>query len=188
MNVPEAILRVLEGDTDAFSVILEKHHVAIRNMVAVTFPHADRVSELAQEIFVRAYFQLSTYDLERPFWFWLRGIAKNVIREALREAARRAKQREALAEVALLGQAERALDMTLTREGEQNQLDALRDCMQQLPSRNRQLVELFHKERLTSREIAAKLGRGASAIRNALIRARLALRKCVDRRVAPELS
>ncbi|MBN1674763.1 MAG: sigma-70 family RNA polymerase sigma factor [Kiritimatiellae bacterium] len=187
MDVHAVILRVIEGDVEAFSEIVHTFHVSVGNVIAATFPNATRVEELAQETFVRAYFQLSNFDLDRPFWFWLRGIARNVVREALRAESRNAARREAFAEALLLDEAERELEQSRGGAEEETSLRALQECLNALPEKSRHLVELFHKDGLSSSEIAKRLGRGASAIRNALVRVRHALRDCVQSRLQPEV-
>ncbi len=183
-NVLEIITRVLEGDTNDFGILIRKYHESVANFVAASFPSARRVEEIVEDVFVRVFFQLPTFDMERPFWPWLRGIARNVISEHLRREAREAKQRQAYTEHVLLLNAAAA-----TREDSEEReryANALSQCLEKLSAKGKTLVNWFHRDRLTSEQIAVRTKGKSSSIRTALVRLRRQLRECVAREIAGE--
>jgi RNA polymerase sigma-70 factor (ECF subfamily) len=60
---------------------------------------------------------------------------------------------------------------------------ALRDCLEQLTPRSRQLVDLRYHEALALPGIAEQTGSTLEAVHKALVRIRQRLRDCVERRL-----
>ena len=63
-------------------------------------------------------------------------------------------------------------------------LDALRDCIDSLPGRARQAVDLAYHQGLDQRCVGQALGLAASGVKSLLRRIRGGLRECVERRLA----
>ena len=83
------VIRVSLHDHDAFVVIFDRHFDSICRYL-VRRAGTDEGSELASEVFVRAYEQRSRYDLSRADAApWLYGIATNVFRRQRRSDKRR---------------------------------------------------------------------------------------------------
>jgi RNA polymerase sigma-70 factor (ECF subfamily) len=189
MEQQEAISRVLAGETDEFAEIITKYHRSVCTYIAGTFPDAVRVEEIAQDVFVRAFYQLPHYDIGRPFWPWLRGIARNALREELRKLERAARDRRAFTEAALIKRAERmATESPASLDFRQKSLEALRTCIEKLAEKARRLLAWFYEDNLSSKEIAEKAGLGSSAVRNALVKIRTKLRRCVQSEIGVQES
>ncbi len=181
MELQDVISRVLAGETDDFARIITQYHRSVCTYIAGTFPDAVRVEEIAQDVFVRAFYQLPHYETGRPFWPWLRGIARNTIREELRKLERAARDRKAFTDAALLRRAERlAKESPASLDTRQRSLEALRSCVEKVAEKGKQLIGWFYEEGLSSKEIAEKMGAGSSAVRNSLVKLRINLRKCVQ--------
>jgi len=171
------IQRVLAGDLDSFGAIVRGYWVAVANFVGTTFPGVDKVDEVAQEIFTRAFRKLPHYEPGQPFWPWLRGIARNVIHEELRARQKATRERRAYAELALLRRVELSTD---EERPAADGIRALRECLKEQSEDGSKLLQWFYVDRLSSDKIAVRLGCGGSAVRNALMRLRRALRGCVQ--------
>lgn len=63
-------------------------------------------------------------------------------------------------------------------------VDALRDCVEQLPDPSRRLLELRYSEGRSGEEVAAQLGARLDTVYQRLSRLHRALRTCVDRKLA----
>lgn len=108
---------------------------------------------------------------------FLRGIARNLL-----FAARRRHRRQAPTQA--YGDAIDALASAEPEAFADHRIDALRACLQQLPERARQAIELHHLDGLSRRDLAARLGLGDEGAKSLLSRGRELLRQCVDRRAA----
>lgn len=184
MELEATVARVLAGDIDAYSEIVEKYHFAVSNFVAMTFPSSERVEDIAQEIFVRTFRLLPGYETDLPFWPWLRGIARNIVYEELRTEEKKARERRAFAEAVLIREAAQTAQETEEEQGLET-LAALRECMQGVSERGRQILHWFYEEGLGSDQIASRMSCGGSAVRNSLMRVRRALRDCVKQKLEP---
>jgi len=167
---------------DGFRQLVAEQHVALRAFVRALGVTPDWVDDLSQEVFLIAFQELQRFDAERDFGKWLRGIARNVVRNELRKDARRRRIiHEGMTE--LLTRRDCA-EATLL---ERSRLSALRDCVEQLPKRSRQLVAGRYGVGCTATELAEQMEMTAEAARKALSRIRAQLRQCVDIRVAEEV-
>ena len=71
-----------------FEELVKEHHASLRVFVRSLGVAADWVDDLAQDAFVEAYRKLDTFDVNRDFGKWLRGIARNLVRNELRKENR----------------------------------------------------------------------------------------------------
>ena len=79
MEKPEqaTIRRVLDGDRDAYRVLVDEHfQFAFRLAFRIT-GNAEDAEEVAQEAFLRAYTKLSTFRFDSTFSTWVNRIAMN---------------------------------------------------------------------------------------------------------------
>ena len=85
--VQEAVRRVLDGDVEAFAVIVNTFRNLVAADLARRLPPSD-VQEVAQDAFVRAYRALHQFRGDAQFYTWLYRIAVNTAKKALLELKR----------------------------------------------------------------------------------------------------
>src|SRR5689334_10833586 len=74
----EAIVaRVLGGDTEAFSELIDRYKVAVYNLCARMLHDPTEAEDAAQEVFVQAYTQLHSYQPGRRFSTWILSLASH---------------------------------------------------------------------------------------------------------------
>lgn len=79
------IEKYLSGDIKAFDLLVEKHLQSVYALVVrLVGPVAD-AEDLCQDIFVKAWKKIATYDSSRNFKVWLFGIARNSAIDFLRK-------------------------------------------------------------------------------------------------------
>jgi len=166
---------------DRFELLVIEHHVRLRAFVRSLGVDPDWVDDLAQEALLTAYREWESFDVNRDFGKWVRGIAANIVRNEIRKDARHRR--------ILRGDLVRVL---LGREPESSErvepvsIVAIRDCMSRLPSRSRQLVQGRYRDGHRAPELARELGLSVDNVRQMLTRIRRQLRRCVELRVAQE--
>ena len=140
--------------------------------------------DIVQDVLMIAWRERAKFDASRPLGAWLRGIAKN----AVREHWRRAKREAVVSDPAVIER----LD-ALAAESESGWLDpdlqerrcaALRNCMQRVSHKVRQALMLKYGTRLSSKIIAERLRMQATAVDVALSRARKFLASCMEQSLA----
>ncbi len=69
--------RCLSGDADAFAGILERYERPIYNAVVRMGADREDARDICQQVFIKVYQHLDTYDPARKFFSWLYRIAIN---------------------------------------------------------------------------------------------------------------
>ena len=173
--------RVLAGDDDAFAQIVRDNQGRVRAYLGRHIRGSAMVDDLAQDVFVSAYKSLATYSGEAPLGAWLMGITRHRALMHLRQLARHAEQRAESLDDSLAGwqlvacEAEGDRDLRM-----EEQMEALKGCIESLAGRNRQAVQAHYYRGKDTETIARSLNMKGTALRVMLMRIRDSLRKCIE--------
>src|SRR5882672_7873300 len=86
------MLRVRNGDTDAFRELIERHQRALINVIHRAIGDAWEAEDLAQRVFIQVYRSAPRYKPTAKFTTWLFTITHNTILNEHRRRARHAAQ------------------------------------------------------------------------------------------------
>ena len=161
-----------------FTDLVKEHQVSLRVFVRSLGVESGWVDDLAQDTFVVAYREMDSYNPDRDFGKWLRGIARNLVRNELRKQGRHRRILHESLSQHLLNLAENKEDQV-----DVTQLSALRDCVEQLPGRSRELVHSRYFEGWDATILADKFEMKAATVRQTLLRIRRQLYQCINQRV-----
>jgi RNA polymerase sigma-70 factor (ECF subfamily) len=75
----ELVRRTLQGDKQAFEMILKKHQQPLLNYVGRMVQNRELALDFTQDIFIKTYYALDTYQPRYKFKTWLFKIASNHI-------------------------------------------------------------------------------------------------------------
>jgi RNA polymerase sigma-70 factor (ECF subfamily) len=75
----ELVERTLRGDNKAFEMILNKHQQPLLNYIGRMVGNRELALDFTQEVFIKTYQSLSTYQPQFKFRTWLYKIASNYI-------------------------------------------------------------------------------------------------------------
>jgi RNA polymerase sigma-70 factor (ECF subfamily) len=81
----ECIRRVQNGDAEAFGPLVERYQQRIFSIAFHLVRRRDEVEDLAQEIFLKAFRAIRTYNFQSSFATWLSRIAVNHCYDYLRK-------------------------------------------------------------------------------------------------------
>lgn len=164
-----------------FTQLVAQQHQQLRSFVRTLGIAPDWVHDLAQEVFLVAWRESDSFDSQRDIGKWLRGIARNLVRNELRKDQRRKRiLHEGLSELLV-----RSLEgETEAPDWEQCRMPALRDCVEQLAPKSRQIVAGRYSDGWKTPDLADHLGMTAAAVRQALMRIREQLKQCIEFRTA----
>ncbi|MEM6917212.1 MAG: sigma-70 family RNA polymerase sigma factor, partial [Verrucomicrobiota bacterium] len=166
---------------------VREHHAGLRGFVRALGVDPLWVDDVAQEAFIVAYNRLEEFDQERDFGAWLRGIARNlVINERRKDARRKRILSDNLTDVLLSSSS--ASDREEEDMGDRAlaKMNALRTCIGELPEKSLGMLRARYEDDNSAIEIAEELEMKAPAVRKALERIRLSLRKCMETRLENE--
>ncbi len=135
--------------------------------------------DLVQEVFTTALNCQERYDGSHAVGAWLRGIARNKIREYWRKT----KRLPVLVDMDVLESLDLAATAVENRcidpDYVEQRSEALRTCIGRLTARVREMLRLRYEKGHRSQEIGLSLKMSASAVDMGLSRARKALRECI---------
>ena len=82
------MLRVKQGDTAAFTELVEKYKQPVTNMIYRTLRDATEAEDLAQNVFIQVYKSAHRYRISAKFSTWLFTIARNLCLNEIRRRSR----------------------------------------------------------------------------------------------------
>lgn len=156
----------LAGNQSAFAELVTRYQSAVYNMAARMLGDPTDAEDAAQEVFVRAWNQLHTFQLDRRFSTWLLSIASHHAIDVLR----RRKPSAPLDGVALYVQSDEPEPDELVLRDEQR--DMVQGLINALPEKYRAVTLLRYYGDLSYDEIAKATGLSESAVKTQLHRAR----------------
>jgi RNA polymerase sigma-70 factor, ECF subfamily len=173
------ISRSQEGDHTAFEALVHKYRHQLLTLVCWHAGPAADTDDVLQLILCKVYFSLKSFDLDRPFYPWLRRIAVNRCCDERRRLRRRKALTFAELELEETGlETERLLRTIPYAEINQQEMsDMLRRVIKMLPTEYQEVITLHHLQQMPYEEISAILKCSPRAARVKACRARAALRK-----------
>jgi RNA polymerase sigma-70 factor (ECF subfamily) len=161
-----SVQAALRGDQAAFGDLVTRYQTAVYNMAYRMLGDATEAEDAAQEVFVRAWNQLHTFQQERRFSTWLLSIASHHSIDVLR----RRKPTAPLDDVALYVESDEPEPDEVALQGEQR--DMVKKLLNTLPEKYRSVTVLRYYNDLSYDEIAGMTGLTESAVKTQLHRAR----------------
>ena len=147
---------------EALQRLLEGYQHKVFRMAVAMLKDAGRAEEVTQDIFLKVWRALPSYDGRALVSTWLYAIARNACLSAIRaESYRRTESLDAVREPA----------SPALPGGEVN----WERLLAKLPEAQRQVVTLYYFEERDVREVAERLGLAVGTVKSHLFRARQAL-------------
>ena len=183
----QLVRRAQAGDEAAYETLVRTHQhrvVAIAKRLLRGSPDAE---DVAQQVFVKAYFSLRRFDLRSKFSTWIYKIAVNECWNQLRKKKARPLVYEAdLTEEQgerFEGAAQRSSD--IDPEEAVRQHDLAEWLLSQLDAADRSMLELKEIQGFSIDEIAEMMGLNSNTVKVRLFRARGKLVELYRRRLSP---
>ncbi len=182
----ELMLRVQDGDTDCFDVLVERYKVRLFNYLFRLTQDRDAAEEIAQEAFVRAYVHAGKYRTIARFSTWLYTIATNIVRNRLRSKSRAPKIYSLWSRFAGDDEEEHRVDIVDPSRTPEDRLndrelsEVINRAIGQIPEKYREAFVLREINQLSYEEIAAVTGLKLGTVRSRINRARGYFRRAVE--------
>jgi RNA polymerase sigma factor CnrH len=170
------------GSRASFSLLMRTHHRELILYAATLTGDHHAGQDLVQDAFVTAYSKFASFDTERDFAAWMRGIVRNKCRDWFR------RQRRAPIPLPEATHIEIGLAVwqTARTSGTGSVFDALESCLASLPTRLGDAVRAFYLHDQAGQPAAETLGISPASLRKRLERARRQLHDCISRKLQPQ--
>ena len=178
VNDVDLIQRVLDGDQDAFTTLVNKYQKSVHALVWRKIGDFHIAEELTQDVFLKAYKRLSTLKRPEQFPGWLYVIATRHCFSWLRkkQVPIRSLDTMPMEELEEVCYAQYEADRSETAAIEQ-QRELVKRLLKKLPESERTVVTLYYLAEMSGEEISQFLGVSPSTVRSRLHRARQRLQK-----------
>jgi len=178
-----------EGEDTAFEEIVRRHSGRVFRVISRFFRSQSQIEDMAQEVFLKAYTQLASYESRGSFEGWLTRIATNTCLNELRSQKRHP---ESL--VSDLSEDESSwLDNLPSRVSagsspERNVIvaDLAEKLLCQLSADDRLVLTLVDGEELSIKEVAEMTGWSQAKVKVQAFRARRRMRKLLEKILASD--
>ncbi len=157
------VYRCLRGDTTAYRELVERYETLVYRLCCRLLRCQHDAEDVTQEVFVRVFRSLRSWDQRRPLRPWIIGIAINRCRTWLKRRSLRPQPADYLVDYADPREEDQTAELRA----------AISTALESLRAEHRMVFVLFHEQGCSYEEIAAAMARPVGTIKTWLHRARL---------------
>ncbi len=184
-NDLQIINKVLNGEIDEYSILMDKYKQKVFSVVANRVPPSE-YEIMLQETFVSAFQSLKNYSSKYPFSSWLSGIAYRKCCNYWRKISRSKEMNETSLsrdeDFSVIDLANNLLESQSLNDYTQEDFEIImKNIKLSLSADDRLLIELYYFEEKSLKDVALILGWGESKAKVRAMRARKKMRKVVEK-------
>jgi RNA polymerase sigma-70 factor (ECF subfamily) len=181
-NSPEAIetliQRCLQGDQTAWDAIVRMYWRKVFNVAYKFVGKHEEAEDLAQEIFLKVFKSLDTFDRRANFQTWLVSVSRNLCIDHYRSVRKERATIDRAVDASDLAPASSDPGPMAALE-QRDRLTLLRDALAALPAALREAVLMRDIHELSYQEIADRLGLPEGTVKSRINRGRAELARQV---------
>ena len=175
---------VINGDTSAFSVLVNRYKHMVFTLAAKVLKNHEEAEEVAQDVFVKVFMALRTFKGDSKFSTWLYKITYYRSLDGLKKQKRSLHTSSIDADTEYhLSSMENALD---SLEANERKL-AIKSAIDELPRDDAVVITLHYFEELSLKEIADIMNIKANTVKVRLFRSRKRLAELLKNKLEPEI-
>ena len=148
------ILRILDGETVLYEHFLRCYGKEVFSLVVRIVGNREDAEELTQDVFLKAFEKLSTFQGRSSFSTWICAIA---YRTAVSEARRRTHDEHVMDDHELASLSDTLVDEALN-DTDETRLALLRQAIPRLEAEEQALITLFYREEKSLQEMTQITG------------------------------
>lgn len=179
-DVDRVIERCLEGDQAAWEQVVRQHWRKVFNVAYKFVGKHDEAEDLTQEIFLKIFRSLHTFDRRANFQTWLISVSRNLCIDHYRSVRKERETIDRDVDAGDLAPVSRELGPYASLEHDDRRA-LLRRALDELPPTLRSAVLLRDIRELSYQEIAEQLGLPEGTVKSRINRGRLELARQIRR-------
>lgn len=163
------IEKIINGDTNAFSILVERYKDLVYTLAIRMVKHKEEAEEITQDTFIKAYKSIHKFKGDSKFSTWIYRVAYNTCLDAIK------KHKKLQSNVPINEYTEhevKAIDNALDIMEAKERSVVIKNCIEKLPSEGAFLMTLYYYEELSLDEIADITGLKANNVKVKLFRSR----------------
>jgi RNA polymerase sigma factor (sigma-70 family) len=174
------IQRCLEGDQPAWDLIVQQYWRKVFNVAYKFVGRHDEAEDLTQEIFLKVFKSLDSFDWRANFQTWLISVSRNLCIDHYRRVRKERESIDRSVDPAELSPA--SLDPgPITALEQEDRVSLLREALTALPDSLRSAVLMRDIEEVSYQEIARRLGLPEGTVKSRINRGRTELARQIRR-------
>jgi RNA polymerase sigma-70 factor, ECF subfamily len=169
LNEQDLIQSILDGNTQAFSVLLKRYQRPIHSLIRQIVSNREDAEELTQDVFIKAFRKLDSFKGGSTLSTWLYRIAWNT---AISETRKKRLVYPEFDENQFANLPDETVDEVLEKENDELQLQRLEKAIDRLNPEEKALISLYYSESKSLTEVALILNLSADNAKVKLHRTR----------------
>ena len=172
----ELVETTRSGQREFYAELVRRYQSDVWKIVASMLSGMHRTEDLVQQVFIKAFMALDSFDVRREFGPWIRTLARNEVKSEFRRIEREGRRLDIYQQQLLVAISNEEADSRQTdREAR------LARCLEELRAPIGDAVRWRYENGEEFEEIGRRLSRSGEAVRVMLNRARVLLRDCIER-------
>jgi len=163
------VQRIQEGDTACFACLLDKYSQQVHSLIFKVVRNHEDAEELAQDVFMKVFKNLSSFKGDSSFSTWIYRIAYNT---AISETRKKKYEYLAIEESQINNASEKDIAEAFGHSDASEQINKLEKALELLPPDERAIILLFYMEGKSTEELATITGLSLSNVKTKLFRIR----------------
>ena len=177
------INKILDGDANAFTVLVNRYKDLVYTLAIRMMKNKEEAEEVAQDTFIKMYKSLNKFKGDSKFSTWIYRVAYNTCLDRLKKNKR---QQQTVAIDEYTEHQVKTIDNALDKIETQEKQQAIKDCLELLPSEDSFLLTLYYFEELSLDEISKIVGLKPNNVKVKIFRSRKKLATILKERLDNE--
>ena len=183
-NDQDLIAKVLDGDTNAFSVLVNRYKDLVFSLSLKMLKNREEAEEISQDAFIKVYKSLHKFKGDSKFSTWIYKVVYNSCLDRLKQY----KKNYALVPIDEFNENQvKTLDNAFDALVSQDRKNAIQACLNKLPSEDSFLLTLYYFEEQSLEEISKIVGLTGNNVKVKLFRSRKKLATILKQQLEPEM-
>ena len=179
-SIDRVIQRCLAGDQDAWAQIVRQHWRKVFNIAYKFTGKHDEAEDLTQDVFLKIFKSLDTFDRRANFQTWLVSVSRNLCIDHYRSVRKERETIDRDVDAGELTPAAQTVSPFAALE-QRDRVELLKKAMDQLPPTLRSAVLLRDIQELSYQEIADRLHLPEGTVKSRINRGRTELARQIRR-------
>ncbi|PWB23904.1 RNA polymerase sigma factor [Flavobacterium sp. HTF] len=184
LNDQHYIDKVLQGETNAFAVLVDRYKDMIFTLGLKMVKNREEAEEVAQDTFIKIYNSLTKFKGESKFSTWIYKIAYNTCLDRLKKSK---KDDLNISIDEFSSHFIKTMDNALSALEDKERKQAIQNCLNLLPREDNFLLTLFYFEDQNLEEIGKVMNINANNVKVKLFRSRQKLATILKKQLEPEI-